>query len=84
MNKTLKEYYENLLERKVDELKRRSKYLSTTLGYVVEKIEKDGINASINTCGECQSESTLIDDLCKEISRIREVLDMIKAYSHSE
>lgn len=84
MSKTLQGYYETLLERKFDELKKRSEYLSTTLDYVSQRIEKDGVNASINSCGECQSEATLIDDLCKEIGQIRQMLEMIKGYSHTK
>lgn len=81
MENNLKEYYEELLERKVDELKRRSDFLSSTLSMLVKKIDADGINTSINTCGECQSEARLIDDLCKEIGQIRNMLDMIKAFT---
>lgn len=84
MNELLKQYYEERLEEKMDELKRRSKYLSQTLGFLVERIEADGTETSINACGECQSEARIIDDLCKEIGQIRQMLDMIKAYSVSK
>lgn len=84
MNEQLKKYYEERLEDKMDELKRRSKYLSKTLGFLAERIEAYGTETSINTCGECQSEARIIDDLCKEIGQIRQMLDMIKAYSVSK
>lgn len=60
MDNNLKEYYERLLDRKVDELKRRSDFLSSTLSILVKKIESSGINTSINPCGECQSEARLM------------------------
>lgn len=81
MESNLKEYYEEMLERKIDELKRRSDYLSSTLSMLVDKIEENGIKTSINTNGECQSEARLIDDLCKEIALIRQMLDMINAFT---
>lgn len=84
MNNTLKNYYEEILEFRMEELKRRSEYLSRTLSLLVDRIEKDGVKTSINTCGECQSEARIIDDLCKEIGQIRQMLDMIKGYSTTE
>lgn len=67
-------YYERELERKIEELNWRAKSLSTTLSRIVKDIDERGVDASINTCGEIQSSGTVIDDLCKEIGKIKEFI----------
>lgn len=73
MNK-IKKHYEEHLNRTYSEISKRAKYLISDMERLVDTIESQGVEASINTCGEIQSSGTNIDDLCKEVGIIKSLI----------
>lgn len=54
------------------QLKNKANSLSRDLATLVEKIEKQGIKASINSCGEIQSQALQIDLICARIGQLKD------------
>lgn len=78
--KSLETLYQARVDSKTEHLVRSCKYLMSDLDVAIQKIEEVGIeSATINSCGLVQGRGREIDDLCKEISTLLDVVNNLKS-----
>jgi len=71
------EYLRREIRMNIEGLKDRAESLRSKMNWIINDLDKDGINANINTLGELQAQGMWFDLICGEFGQLRDMARVV-------